>query len=131
MDRGLERPVYLTPAALAVWLPKLYACGKQYKFYKTPEWKQLRRQVLEANHYECEDCRAQSPTKITRAVTVHHDRTTEKFPELALSMYWIDNHGQKHQQLFALCEDCHNKRHDRFGYGNGQEKEPPLTPERW
>lgn len=130
MDDGLRRPTYLTPASLAVWLPKLYACGKQYKFYKTPEWKRLRRQVLEANHYECEDCRAQSPTKITRATTVHHDRETEKFPELALSLYWVDGYGGRHQNLFALCDDCHNRRHGRFGYDK-KEKEAPLTEERW
>lgn len=128
MKDPLKKPTYLTPASLAVWIPALYAAGKQYKFYKCPEWKDLRRRVLEANHYECEDCRAQSPTKITRAVTVHHDKETKFYPELALSTFWIDSNGMKHQQLFALCEDCHNKRHDRFGH---EKKPKPLTEEKW
>ncbi|MCD8198236.1 MAG: HNH endonuclease [Lachnospiraceae bacterium] len=102
-----------------------------YKFYQTPEWKALRVRVLQANHGECEDCRCKSPSVITPAVTVHHDKEVDRFPELALSTFWIDAKGRKHQQLFALCNNCHNKRHDRYFDGHKREDEEPLTPERW
>ncbi|MCD8384619.1 MAG: HNH endonuclease [Clostridiales bacterium] len=127
----MTRPDHLTPEALRRWIPALAAEGKLYRFYKSPEFRQLRADVLRAAHWECEDCRARSPSAIRPAVTVHHDRPVRQYPELALSWYWVDEHGQKHKQLWALCEDCHNRRHDRFGYGNGKPPEPPLTPERW
>ena len=128
----MGRPEYLTPEALRRWIPELVREGRLYRFYQTPEFRALRAQVLAAAHGECEDCRAMSPARITRATTVHHDREVKRCPELALSLYWLDRHGKKHRQLWALCEDCHNRRHGRFGYGTQAEPEtPPLTPERW
>lgn len=127
----MDRPDYLTPDALRRWIPALAKANRLYRFYKTPEFRQLRQSVLDAAHGECEDCRAKVPAEITAATTVHHDRPVKEFPELALSWYWIDGNGRKHKQLWALCEDCHNRRHDRFGYGPGKPAPPPLTPERW
>lgn len=127
----MDRPVYLTPYTLSIWIPQLAAEKKLYKFYKTPEFQALRKQVLAANHYECEDCRAKSPTVITRATEVHHDREVKRYPELALSLYYIDSHGRKRKQLYALCEDCHNARHNRMGHHAGDTPGATLTPERW
>lgn len=129
----MDRPEYLTPNALKRWIPELVSNGRMYQFYKTPEFRALRQQVLAAAHGECEDCRARSPSIIRPATTVHHDREVEQYPELALSLYWIDRSGQKHQQLWALCGDCHNRRHNRFGYGDQPQRkeQKPLTPERW
>ncbi|MCD8191124.1 MAG: hypothetical protein LUD78_13080 [Clostridiales bacterium] len=127
----MNRPDYLTPEALRKWIPALAAEGKLYQFYKTPEFRQLREQVLAAAHGECEDCRVKTPAVISPATEVHHDRPVKDYPELALSLYYIDSHGVKRKQLWALCEDCHNRRHGRFGYGSGKPASPPLTPERW
>lgn len=128
----MERPEHLTPEALRRWIPALDRAHKLYRFYQTPEFRALRAEVLAAAHGECEDCRAKSPSVIRPATTVHHDREVRRYPELALSLYWLDKHGKKHRQLWALCEDCHNRRHSRFGYGERPAPEtPPLTPERW
>lgn len=124
-----DRPTFLTPEALSRWLPELRKQNKMYLFYHTPEWRHLRGQVLEANHYECEDCRRKSPAVITRATTVHHEMTVERHPELALSTFFIDDLGARRQQLWALCSDCHNARHERFVCGD--DKNDLLTPERW
>ncbi len=123
------RPTFLTPEALAKWIPELRRQHKMYVFYKTPEWVKLRGDILEAAHYECEDCKKKSPAVITRATCVHHEREVERWPELALSTFYIDEHGQKKQQLHALCARCHNDRHDRSF--KGATKPEPLTPERW
>lgn len=127
----MDRPDFLTPEALRRWIPALAAEGRLYRFYKTPEFRQLRESVLSAAHHECEDCRAKTPAVISLATEVHHDRPVREFPELALSLYWIDQHGMKHKQLWALCADCHNRRHGRFGHGSGVPEPKPLTPERW
>ena len=127
----MDRPEHLTPDALRRWIPALVRANRLYRFYKTPEFLHLRPDVIAAAHGECEDCRAKSPSEVTPATCVHHDKPVKLFPELALSWYWIDNKGRKHKQLWALCEDCHNRRHDRFGYGPGKPVSLPLTPERW
>lgn len=131
MKKSMERPAFLTPESLKRWIPELIAAGKMYRFYKTPEFKTLREEIICEAHGECEDCRAKKPMKITPAVTVHHDRTVKDYPELALARYWIDEKGRKHKQLWALCEDCHNARHDRFGYSPAPSESKLLTPERW
>lgn len=118
-----------TPSKLASWIRELMSEHRLYMFYKSPEWKALRQRVLDEQHYECEDCRAKSPSVITPAVTVHHEKEVKSFPELALSYQYTDPAGQQRRNLFALCEDCHNKRHGRFH--GGVRKKPQITEEKW
>lgn len=85
-------------------------------FYNSSAWKHKRMQILDRDHYECQDCRkrikaaATSGTqligrnrKIWRAEEVHHIQELKEHPELGLD---DDN-------LISLCTQCHNLRHGR------------------
>lgn len=75
------------------------------EFYNSSEWRSLRRQALERDHYECVWCREQG--RVTRnSLEVDHIKELEFYPEYALD---LDN-------LRTLCKECHNKRHGRFQF---------------
>lgn len=94
-------------------------------FYLSPAWRRLRRRVLAADKYECQDCKARG--RYTRANTVHHVMHLDEHPELALSETYQDETGAEHRQLVSLCHDCHEQQHEY----RAEPKPPPLTPERW
>lgn len=66
------------------------------KFYGSSEWRRLRQQCLERDHYECQWCKQEG--KLTTQYALN-----------------IDN-------LRTLCKDCHNKRHGRFNYRESKRK---------
>jgi len=70
-------------------------------FYKTAKWKSKRENVLRRDEYMCRECRRYGRT--TPATTVHHILPLEQRPDLKLNS----------QNLISLCEQCHNKMHDR------------------
>lgn len=75
------------------------------EFYNSSEWRSLRRQALERDHYECVWCREKG--RVTRNnLEVDHIKELEFYPEYALD---LDN-------LRTLCKECHNKRHGRFQF---------------
>lgn len=96
-----------------------------HKFYDWHRWKVKRRKVLEADHYECQICKAKHK-KYTRADVVHHVNHFLQHPELALEMYYTDavTHERK-RNLVSLCRDCHEEIHGRKKEG------AELTEERW
>ena len=66
-------------------------------FYNAAAWKHKRMQILERDHYECQDCRKRlqeakekdvrlpaMDAKIRRATQVHHIMELKEHPELAL-----------------------------------------------
>ncbi|WP_246053938.1 HNH endonuclease signature motif containing protein [Paenibacillus anaericanus] len=79
-------------------------------FYKTTAWKKCRIVILERDHYLCQPCLKKGI--ITTANTVHHIKSLEDYPELALDE---DN-------LESICPTCHNKEHPEKG--GGKKKEP-------
>ena len=97
---------------------------KTNPFYLTKEWRRLRKEVLQDDKYECQDCKAKG--KYKRANHAHHEMYLDKHPELALERYYIDSKGNKHRQLTSLCEECHMVRHD---YQHKPKEQ--LTEERW
>lgn len=102
-------PIELT---LAKWIRQLIREGKIEQFYYTKEWKELRQEVLEEHHYECQECLKQG--RYTRAVCVHHINEVKDRPDLALSKYYTDHKGMEHKQLVPLCNKCHNIVHDKL-----------------
>ena len=93
-------------------------------FYRSAEWKALREQVLERDHYECQWCKAEGRVTTGNDMTleIDHIKTLEERPDLALDP---DN-------LRTLCRDCHNKRHGRFNYKRlGRPKNTYASDERW
>lgn len=95
-----------------------------HTFYTWGKWKQIRKEVLQQDKYECQMCKRRG--RYTKATTVHHVNYVKKHPELALEKYYTW-HGQKKRNLISLCHDCHEEVH---GYRKKEEKKP-LTEERW
>lgn len=102
-----------TDRPLAVWLRQLIRKDKLYLFYQTEEWKDLRAEVLEDLHHECQCCLAKG--EYVRADCVHHVREVRQFPSLALSKWYVDEKGERHRNLLPLCNTCHNIIHDKLG----------------
>ncbi len=109
---------------LRQWICGLIRDDRLYKFYKSKEWQQLKRGVLNDAHNECERCKAKG--KISKATEVHHVQWVKKHPELALSRTYTYK-GQVYKNLLALCHDCHDKEHERFKY----KKREKINEERW
>jgi len=109
------------------WIRELIQQGKEYKFYKTKQWLELRSSILEKHHYECQQCLRQG--KYTRAKLVHHINELKDRPDLALKEYYFDSStGEKKENLIALCQDCHNIAHERVCHN---EHKTQLNEERW
>lgn len=73
------------------------------EFYLSTKWKKKREAILRRDHYRCVECKKYG--RITEAVLVHHIKTLEEYPELAL----VSNN------LESLCIKCHNQKHPEKG----------------
>ena len=93
---------------LVSWISKLIAENELWRVYKSKEFRTLKQEVLEEQHYECQECKKQGI--ITRADTVHHVQFVRKHPHLALSKYY-EYEGKQYKNLIAVCKACHNKLH--------------------
>lgn len=102
------------------------------RFYNSKEWKHKRKQILQRDNYECQDCRRRlreasekgirlygKQSRIRRAEEVHHIKELKDFPNLSL-----DN-----DNLISLCVQCHNQRHGRVPRRFNRKK--TLTEEKW
>lgn len=67
--------------------------------YTCKRWRRKREHILRRDGYLCQRCKRYG--KRIDAVTVHHIKHTDEYPELA---YKDDN-------LISLCHNCHNKAH--------------------
>ena len=113
--------------SLAAWIRQLIKADKVEKFYMTDEWKELRQDVLEFFHFECQECLKKG--RYTKADCVHHVNEVRVRPDLALSRTYVDAHGQQQFQLVPLCNTCHNLIHDKLG--EWQRKDKFYTEEKW
>jgi 5-methylcytosine-specific restriction enzyme A len=88
------------------------------KFYKSKEWRSLRKVALQRDHYECQSCKRKG--KYRKGQNVHHMKELKEHPALALT---LDN-------LETLCIPCHNEEHERLDKVNN--KRPKfINEERW
>mgnify|MGYP000004614192 CR=1 FL=1 len=71
------------------------------KFYSTKAWEAMRMRVIRESRHKCQNCARYG--KMQDATTVHHANPIEERPDLRL----------KRWNLIALCDECHNKMHDR------------------
>ena len=113
--------------SLASWIRKLIAEDRVEQFYFTEDWKELRQDVLEFFHYECQECLKKGT--YTKADCVHHMNEVRQRPDLALSRHYIDSKGQRQYNLVPLCNTCHNLVHDKLG--EWQRKDKFTNEERW
>lgn len=88
--------MYRIPQGLTVgdWIRQLFRDhGNARNFYRSREWAAVRDKVLRDAHWECADCKAQSPAKYSRATIVHHERYVRKYPDEALTISrMVDGH---------------------------------------
>lgn len=105
---------------LATYIRRLIAAGKVEQFYFTDDWKELRQEVLEDFHNECQECLKQG--NYTRADCVHHVNEVRHRPDLALSRHYVDSKGNKQHNLVPLCNQCHNIVHDKLGAWQRKDK---------
>lgn len=117
-----------TDIPLATYIRQLIRADRVEEFYWTDEWKELRQDVMQSFHYECQGCLQQG--KYTRAICVHHVNHVTRRPDLALSRHYTDHQGKKQYNLIPLCDACHNQAHPEKGW-NRKGKERFTTEERW
>lgn len=91
-----------------------------HRFYNSPAWKKLRKQVLDMDKRECQECKAKG--RYTKANTVHHVNHLEQYPELGLTV-WLE--GKRN--LISVCPACHENLHDN----RLQKPKEYITTERW
>lgn len=121
--------------SLASWIYELMQDGKLYKFYKSPEFRQLRAEVLRDYHQECKHCRDRGV--YTRAKVVHHVHEVRDRPDLALTRWVREPDGSITENLIPLCQDCHEIAHGRAYRGKDNVNHEKLKeieerfPERW
>lgn len=94
-----------------------------HKFYTWTKWERKRKEILAADRYECQHCKARGIYR--RATTVHHVQYVRKHPEYALEDFYVWN-GEKRRNLVSLCNACHEAVH-----GYRRKVAAPVTPERW
>ena len=99
--------------------------GNMAGFYESKYWRRLRKEVLRADKYECQMCKAKG--FYTKATVCHHVNYLKLHPELALEKFYKDDDGVVKRQLISLCHLCHEHIHEWIV----KEKEEPLTVERW
>lgn len=91
--------------------------AQKHTFYVSKEWRSLRLQALERDHYECQECKRQGYVHAESTkqegkrkpikVNVHHIKEIEHNPESALE---LDN-------LETICPYHHNRIHGKIFKG--------------
>lgn len=129
-----------------ITLRQLIKEDRLVKFYQCPAWRKLRARVLDRDNRECQRCKDEgkvsTPSHPTtprapggpsdsghlkkdeenkiKSLHVHHIKEIKDFPEL----------GLVYENLITLCQECHNKKHDRLKR-KGKKKERFVNEERW
>lgn len=117
-----------TGISLASYIRKLIEENKIEEFYQTDDWKELRAEVLEELHNECQECLKHGELT-TEELCVHHVNEVKDRPDLALSKFYIDSDGNQQRQLIPLCKICHNKVHKKLE--KWQKKDKFTNEELW
>jgi 5-methylcytosine-specific restriction endonuclease McrA len=103
----------LSPRQVTQWVKELIKQGNMKPFYNSAIWEHTKREVLEAQHHECQVCKRKG--MYAPAEAVHHIKFLKSCPELALTK----------SNLVCLCKECHYAIHHRV------ENKPQLNKERW
>lgn len=111
---------------LETYIRQLIKDHRIIDFYKSDDWLELRADVLEEFHNECQECLKLG--KVTKADCVHHVNEVRIKPSLALSRRYTDKHGIEQYNLIPLCNACHNMQHPEKGSGK---KDRFTNKERW
>lgn len=76
---------------------------KRKKFYKSRAWIKKRKEIIERDNNECQDCKRKGYAIVGQLtkLDIHHIRFLETNWNLRL----------KNDNLITLCVECHNKKH--------------------
>lgn len=114
---------------LAVYIKRLIKADKIQLFYYSEDWKELREDVLDFFHHECQECLKRGD--YTKADCVHHVNHVTSHPEMALSKWYYDfETGETKSNLVPLCNACHNQAHPEKAQ-IGKAKEKFTNEEKW
>lgn len=103
------------------------------KFYRSKDWKSMRKAILERDNYECQICKEKglvttdtneysySAKRKKIQLIVHHIKELEHYPELALDP---DN-------LQTVCVSCHERIHGRLLPEKYTKRERKWDDEKW
>ena len=116
-----------TDIPLSKYIRLLIKENKIALFYLSDDWKELRQEVLDELHNECQECLKDG--EYTKADCVHHVNEVRHRPDLALSKFYVDKEGKQQRQLVPLCNKCHNLVHDKLG--EWQKRDKFSNEERW
>lgn len=86
---------------------------QQYAFYRSTEWRHLRKQILQRDYYLCQYCKAMG--KLTSAKTVDHIVPIE-----------VDSGRETNPtNLTTICRDCHRRKTvwEQKYYGTGHQSD--------
>lgn len=99
------------------YLVKAIEEGDTYKFYRSIEWINKRRGILERDNFECQMCKEEG--RVSKGNVVHHIKHLKHRVDLALV----------HSNLITLCFFHHNVVHpEKLSKGNEAKF---TTHERW
>ena len=119
------------------WLKKLIEEDNLEKFYHNAQWIRVSKEVRKMDHRECQPCkRAGRVTTVDTLnedgkpiqMSAHHWKEVKVYPELALSIWYVDADGKRKRNIEYVCEACHNKIHHKY---SNPEKNNFLNEERW
>lgn len=97
-------------------------------FYNLYAWRKLSKEVMRECHNECQHCKARG--KMRKAELIHHTYEVREFPQYALSKTVVID-GEERINLIALCNECHEKAHNRFIFDADKKKKKFTNIERW
>lgn len=80
------------------------------KFYDSKAWENFRKIIISERTHKCEKCKKEIYE--AKDLIIHH------IEELTLDNVNDVNISLNPENVMLVCFDCHNKIHERFGYGN-------------
>jgi 5-methylcytosine-specific restriction endonuclease McrA len=98
---------------------------KAIPFYLSKGWRHLREEVLNADRYECQHCKAKG--KLYEGTHVHHVNHLDKHPELALEKYYKDSNGNMKRTSYQPARSARDSMPSR----TLTHAKSPLNEERW
>lgn len=99
---------------LVTWIKELIDKDELWRFYKSKEFIDVRKEVFDEQHNECYYHRKKG--KIVKGTICHHIYHVRDYPQYALSKYVIDEDGRRTINLICVCHKCHENicHPDRF-----------------
>lgn len=99
-------------------------------FYVSRKWRHKRKEILKAQHYECQYCKARG--LYVKATHVHHEFHRDQYPQYELTDYVLMPDGTYKRNLTACCSRCHEiVGHPERMKETGRGKKKQLTDEWW